>query len=402
MRVSLGRPASDESESLDNAAPTAVLAGALERTADGRLEGAVELATQHLATASEWVAAFPTIDLYLELARTRALLLLGEIGAAEQHAEAAYSTAVVDGGDFPRAIWSFARGIVQLVRGAPRLAVPALREAAGVFSDADRGFLRPTLAYLVMASALAGDISTAEEEQRGAHAASPSFDGIFGVDVARADAWLCAARGDVTSAARIAADAADVAANQRQLAFEALAVHDLARFAPSRATAVRLEGLCGAVDGRLVRAMAAHARGLADDDGAVLDDAARAFASITADLFGAEASFAAARAHRRSGLRASAFSAVERGKELAARCDGAVTEALRWVDQPEDLTPREREIAELAAGNISSREIAERLGISARTVDNLLGRVYAKLGISSRQELAELRGRRSGETPATS
>jgi DNA-binding CsgD family transcriptional regulator len=148
--------------------------------------------------------------------------------------------------------------------------------------------------------------------------------------------------------------------------------------------------------------MAAHARGLADDDGAVLDDAARAFASITADLFGAEASFAAARAHRRSGLRASAFSAVERGKELAARCDGAVTEALRWVDQPEDLTPREREIAELAAGNISSREIAERLGISARTVDNLLGRVYAKLGISSRQELAELRGRRSGETPATS
>ena len=51
-------------------------------------------------------------------------------------------------------------------------------------------------------------------------------------------------------------------------------------------------------------------------------------------------------------------------------------------------------MCELAADGCASREIAEKLGITARTVDNLLGRAYAKLGISRRRELAELLGKR--------
>jgi DNA-binding CsgD family transcriptional regulator len=54
------------------------------------------------------------------------------------------------------------------------------------------------------------------------------------------------------------------------------------------------------------------------------------------------------------------------------------------------LTPREREVAMLAAAHISSREIAARLALSVRTVDNYLGRVYAKLGVSTRAQLAAL------------
>ncbi len=76
-----------------------------------------------------------------------------------------------------------------------------------------------------------------------------------------------------------------------------------------------------------------------------------------------------------------------------ARCEGAQTPSLTWADQPEDVTAREREVAELAAANLASREIATRLGITTRTVDNLLGRVYTKLGISGRQELAAVLGR---------
>jgi DNA-binding CsgD family transcriptional regulator len=53
------------------------------------------------------------------------------------------------------------------------------------------------------------------------------------------------------------------------------------------------------------------------------------------------------------------------------------------------LTPREREIALLAAGGSTSKEIAERLFVSARTVDNHLQNVYAKLGITSRSALRE-------------
>ena len=52
------------------------------------------------------------------------------------------------------------------------------------------------------------------------------------------------------------------------------------------------------------------------------------------------------------------------------------------------LTSRELEIARAAADRKRSREIAEQLGLSSRTVDNHLRAVYRKLGISGRDELA--------------
>jgi DNA-binding CsgD family transcriptional regulator len=53
------------------------------------------------------------------------------------------------------------------------------------------------------------------------------------------------------------------------------------------------------------------------------------------------------------------------------------------------LTPRERDVAYLAAEGASSKEIAVKLGVSARTVDNLLQRAYRKLGVSGRADLRE-------------
>ncbi len=43
---------------------------------------------------------------------------------------------------------------------------------------------------------------------------------------------------------------------------------------------------------------------------------------------------------------------------------------------------------------MASKEIAERLFLSVRTVNNHLQRVYTKLGVSSRAELAETLARR--------
>lgn len=51
------------------------------------------------------------------------------------------------------------------------------------------------------------------------------------------------------------------------------------------------------------------------------------------------------------------------------------------------LTRREREVARLAAGGRTARQIAERLHIGERTVESHLGNVYAKLGISSKLDL---------------
>jgi DNA-binding CsgD family transcriptional regulator len=54
---------------------------------------------------------------------------------------------------------------------------------------------------------------------------------------------------------------------------------------------------------------------------------------------------------------------------------------------PGDLTETEQRVAELAATGLSSREIAELAFIAPKTVGNVLGRVYEKLGIHSRAEL---------------
>jgi DNA-binding CsgD family transcriptional regulator len=107
-------------------------------------------------------------------------------------------------------------------------------------------------------------------------------------------------------------------------------------------------------------------------------------------LLAAEAKAAAARAHRAAGRDASANASQERAAALAAACQGARTPGLGPAMPVSVLTPREREVALLAAAQASSREIATRLHLSVRTVDNYLGRVYAKLGVSSRARLATL------------
>jgi DNA-binding CsgD family transcriptional regulator len=61
---------------------------------------------------------------------------------------------------------------------------------------------------------------------------------------------------------------------------------------------------------------------------------------------------------------------------------------------PDELTETEQRIAELAAAGLSARQIAERAFVSPKTVANVLGRVYAKLGIGSRAELGARMGER--------
>ena len=77
---------------------------------------------------------------------------------------------------------------------------------------------------------------------------------------------------------------------------------------------------------------------------------------------------------------------------LAERCEGARSPALETAPQPVALTKSEREVATLAARGLTSREIAETIVVSTRTVENHLQRAYEKLGVRGRAELAEALG----------
>jgi DNA-binding CsgD family transcriptional regulator len=52
------------------------------------------------------------------------------------------------------------------------------------------------------------------------------------------------------------------------------------------------------------------------------------------------------------------------------------------------LTARELDVVRLVVDGRSNEEVATALGIGARTVETHLGRLFERLGVSSRTELA--------------
>jgi DNA-binding CsgD family transcriptional regulator len=86
----------------------------------------------------------------------------------------------------------------------------------------------------------------------------------------------------------------------------------------------------------------------------------------------------------------------ERASAARANCEGAATPGLISAGDVVPLSAREREIATLAAEGLPSKEIAERLFLSARTVDNHLQRIYTKLGVTRRADLAAALAAREG------
>lgn len=74
---------------------------------------------------------------------------------------------------------------------------------------------------------------------------------------------------------------------------------------------------------------------------------------------------------------------VERAREELARIGGRAPSG--------GLTPTEERVADLVAAGRSNKEVADALFVSVRTVEANLTRIYAKLAIRSRTELASLR-----------
>jgi DNA-binding CsgD family transcriptional regulator len=104
---------------------------------------------------------------------------------------------------------------------------------------------------------------------------------------------------------------------------------------------------------------------------------------------------------RRVGRRREAREALRGGMDLAQRCEATRLETRaseeltaagarprrQRLSGSEALTPRERQVAQLAARGVRNRDIAQRLFITPKTVEWHLGNAYRKLELHSRGSL---------------
>ena len=119
-----------------------------------------------------------------------------------------------------------------------------------------------------------------------------------------------------------------------------------------------------------------------------LEDVADRSAQIGATLLAAEVRHRGGEAFAADGRPAASAALGLRAASLAEACEGARTPALAVPVMVVPLTPRERDIATLAAQGESSKVIADHLFLSVRTVNNHLQNVYSKLGVYRRRQLA--------------
>jgi DNA-binding CsgD family transcriptional regulator len=241
-----------------------------------------------------------------------------------------------------------------------------------------------SLAGIAQAAAQAGD-ATAAREALAEMEHRPLGHKGFERELGLARAWTAAVSGELSRARELARETAGAARERRQYAYELQALHLLTRLGePDVAALRRLVGTDEAhpVDGPFAVAALAYAE--ARDADALLA-VAQLLASQDRLLDAAEAAQRAAAALRDEGRNATP--AATKAAAWLARCEGAKPPTLLDTTTA-DLTPREREIALLAAQGRTSREIADRLVLSVRTVDNHLQSAYRKLGVSGRGELA--------------
>nr|ALE27511.1 LuxR family transcriptional regulator [Streptomyces sp. NRRL 12068] len=203
-------------------------------------------------------------------------------------------------------------------------------------------------------------------------------------------AVVLAHTGDRSGAACRALEVVQRAAARPATALAAL--HLAVRVADVPRAAVRAARLAAGANSELMRLQADHVVALTRADGEALEDVSARFHTMGAVAPAAEAAAQAAETYRKDGRRrasrlARAASARLLAESGCALVPWAAPQEHRQPDRTAPLTSREREVAALAAGGLSNRDIAARLVVSVRTVENHLYRVYEKLGITARSDL---------------
>jgi DNA-binding CsgD family transcriptional regulator len=293
------------------------------------------------------------------------------------------------------------------------IAIPAAEEASRLALETMQPIMHATARVTeAMLAALRGERDRAEELAAGAEQASLSVSArpvLASAQIARGLAALGDGRyADAYEHLRRMYDPADPAYHA---GLRCYAVGDLAEAAARSGQHDAVRGLVEEMEavGRKtpspsLHAGLRHARALLADDA----DAERCFeAALGVDL--TRWPFTRARAqlayggwlrrHRRAAasrapLRAArdTFDALgtipwgERARQ-ELRASGE-TSRRRTPDARDQLTPQELQIVQMAADGLTNREIGQRLYMSHRTVSSHLHRIFPKLGVTARSELA--------------
>ncbi|HET6750130.1 MAG TPA: AAA family ATPase, partial [Actinomycetes bacterium] len=279
----------------------------------GQLGEALAVTDRGLGVARAYPAELPWGETQLNLVRCLVLLGAGRLTEARATSEAGYQAAVADRSPELTGGWAGFRGLVAKAEGRIATAETLLREAVALLDEQDPyRFMRWCLAELASVAALAGDQEAAAGWLDRADARGGEANRFFDPWVELDRAWVAAGTGELTKAAELAAQAAEMARDSGQFSLEALALHDVARLGVPTAVRERLEELAGFLEGRLAPVLATSAVALAARDGAALDRVAAAFQDLGTLLRAAEAAAAAARAHQAAGRDARANASRER------------------------------------------------------------------------------------------
>jgi DNA-binding CsgD family transcriptional regulator len=326
-----------------------------------------------------WVAELLTLSQYLGLAFD------GDVDTAEalaaQHRDRAASAAAPSLG-----MWEYAAAETALHRGVTRQAAALARRAVRHLAWRDYTGLRPTAAALVAAvDARCGRLTSAERQVDQIPAAL-LLDVKVELHVARVRAERRLRERDVPGAAQILDDVGRRAAASAHRHLGVMAVDEAMMIDPRESRRELLVELIGDSGSELGDALAGRAAALTR--GGPGDLVPWVDRLLELGMVG-RAAHAASVSSRRLAAAGEAESA-RRWRRRAIML-GSDRGAASWpvVEGVGSLTQRELDIARLAAERARSREIAEQLGLSVRTIDNHLARVYRKLGVSGRDELRE-------------
>jgi DNA-binding CsgD family transcriptional regulator len=355
----------------------------------GRPLQAVSLARAAEAehAASGWVRA--TMDLTGQIL---GLAGAGHLAEAAELATSGFRIALSNGDEESISTLELLRGWVAIESGRISDAIAAFRAGAAIDRE-DEELMVPkwSVGGTMLAEAMAGNLAAAEAARAELESFRDHPHKALDIDlVDRGYAWLKVAAGEPSAARSMLAEAAAAAVERGAMVTEARLLHDIVRLGDARAVAPRLKELAGLVEGDLVRAYSVHAAARVDGSPTALDRAAQGLEEVGSLLAAAEVYTVASTVFSASGYQRQANADRRRSAELFKLLGTPAAQAADGGEVLARLTKREIEVARLAAAGTPSPEIAARLFLSVRTVHNHLQHVFTKVGVSSREELAEL------------